>query len=83
MARGWESKGIEEQQAEHGNTASPARPVRGPAEQARARQRDDLKLRRRHVVQQLEAAQNTRHRQLLEHTLSYLDDQIRALEQTS
>jgi hypothetical protein len=83
MARGWESKGVEEQQAEHSGAPSSARPPRDPAEIALARQRDDLKLRRRHVLQQLEAVQNARHRQLLEDTLSYLDDQISVLEQTS
>ena len=83
MARGWESKGVEEQQAEHSNSAAAKIPSRNPAEITRARQRDDLKLRRRHVVQQLEVAQNTRHRQLLQQTLSFLDEQIRSLEQTS
>ncbi|HEY1802525.1 MAG TPA: hypothetical protein VGG46_16480 [Terriglobales bacterium] len=83
MARGWESKGVEEQQAERIGSMSEAKPSRDPAEIARARQREDLKLRRRHVLQQLETVQNTRHRQLLNGTLSYLDDQLHALEQTS
>ena len=82
MARGWESKGVEEQQAEHGTTAMQAKPSRSLEQIARARRLDDLKLRRRHVLRQLEAAQIARHRQLLEDTLSYLDDQIRNLEQT-
>lgn len=82
MARGWESKGIEEQQAEHIGSVSEAKPSRDQAEIVRVRQRADLKLRRRHVLQQLETVQNTRHRQLLDDTLSYLDDQLRALEQT-
>ena len=82
MARGWESKGVEEQQAEHISPAT-VKPSRDPAEMARARQRDDLKLRRQHVLQQLEVAQNAHHRQLLEDTLSYLDNQIGVLERTS
>lgn len=82
MARGWESKGVEEQQAEHGNSASAAKPSRNPAQIARSRQGDDLKLRRQHVLQQLEVAQNAQHRQLLENTLAFLNDQISGLEQT-
>jgi hypothetical protein len=83
MARGWESKSVEEQQAEHSGSAASAKPPRDPAEIALARQRDDLKLRRRHILQQLEVVQSSRHRQLLQGTLSYLDDQISVLDQTS
>ncbi|HWF91842.1 MAG TPA: hypothetical protein VN684_06130 [Terriglobales bacterium] len=83
MARGWESKGVEEQQAERSGSAPRPKPPRNAAEIDRVRQRDDLKLRRRHVLQQLEVVQNARHRQLLEDTLSYLDNQISVLERTS
>lgn len=81
MARGWESKGIEEQQAEHNSSASEQKHSRNPAEIAISRQRDDLKLSRRHVLQQLEVVQNARHRQLLQDALSFLDKQLSALEQ--
>jgi len=83
MARGWESKGIEEQQAEHSGSAPAANPRRTPAEVARTRQKDDLELRRQHVLQQLEVVRNARHQQLLKETLSFLDQQISILEKIS
>src|SRR6185437_4805119 len=68
MARGWESKGIEEQQAEHSGSAPAAEPRRNLAEVTRTRQKDDLELRRQHVLQQLEVVRNARHQQLLKET---------------
>jgi hypothetical protein len=73
MARGWESKGVEQQQDE--NLASPiAGKPRITAQQAvLARQREDLQLRRKRVVAQLEKAQNSQYRAQLEAALAELD----------
>jgi hypothetical protein len=76
MARGWESKSVEEQQSE---AASEKRPGTQPvsAEQAvQQRQKQGLTLSRQRVLQQLQLAQNPAHRQMLEKALSDLDAQL-------
>ena len=78
MARGWESKSVEEQQA-----AASVRPeLRQPltAEQRAIRQQlETLQLSRKRIVHQLEAAQNPRHRQVLENALADLDSRLARL----
>jgi len=80
MARGWESKSIEQQQAEASQqTQSPPRPPISPEQAARLRQLDGLRLSRARILQQLQASQNPRHRQVLEAALADLDHQIQFL----
>ena len=79
VARGWESKSVEEQQAEAGPTSSPAKPHLTPAQIASQRQRHGLTLSRQHVLQQLEAAQDPRHREILRKSLADLDGQLARL----
>ncbi|MGD0513886.1 MAG: hypothetical protein ABSA29_11350 [Terriglobales bacterium] len=79
MARGWESKSVEDQQAQALSTPSPAGPPRSPAQIAHERQRQSLLLSRKNVLQQLEAAQNPRHREILDSALADLDAQIARL----
>ena len=81
MARGWESKSVEDQQ----DAAERARAVRqAPAltadAQALAQQRETLRLSRARTVASLQTACNPRHRTMLEETLAHLDAQLRALE---
>jgi hypothetical protein len=76
VARGWESKSVEEQQAEAAATPRSAKPPLTPAQLASQRQKQGLLLSRQRVLQQLEAAQNTRHRQLLQKALEDLDAQL-------
>jgi hypothetical protein len=75
VARGWESKSVEEQQAEAA-TPPPAGPPLTPAQIASQRQRQGLLLSRQHVLQQLDAAQNPRHREILQSALTDLDMQL-------
>jgi len=79
VARGWESKSVEDQQAQALSAPSPARPALTPAQIATQRQRQSLLLSRRHVLQQLEAAQNPRHREILQSALADLDSRIARL----
>jgi hypothetical protein len=79
VARGWESKSVEEQQAEAVATPSPAKPPLTPAQIGIQRQRQGLMLSRQHVLQQLEAAQNLRHREILHRALTELDTQLARL----
>jgi hypothetical protein len=87
MARGWESKSVEQQQEELAEQRKNAREApRGapasPASQRRTRQRDGLLLSRQRLTQQLQAACNPRHRQMLEHSLAELDRQLAGFENT-
>ena len=79
VARGWESKSVEEQQAEAVATPSPASPPLTPAQIAGQRQKQGLMLSRQHVLQQLEAAHNPRHREILQSSLADLDAQLARL----
>lgn len=80
MARGWESKSVEEQQAEASDKPAKER-LRMNAEQAAAfREKENLRLSRRLVLQQIEASSNPRHRKLLEDTLGALDEKLNRLE---
>jgi hypothetical protein len=81
MARGWESKSIEDQQdaAERERAARQA-PALTPEAQARAQQREGLRLSRARTLAALQTACQPRHRALLEETLAHLDQQLAALE---
>ncbi|HXM23284.1 MAG TPA: hypothetical protein VN948_18650 [Terriglobales bacterium] len=57
-------------------TPSPAKPPLTPAQIASQRQRQGLLLSRQHVLQQLEAAPNPRHREILQSALKDLDAQL-------
>jgi hypothetical protein len=79
MARGWESKSVEEQQAESiGGRKSP-RPLLTPAQLLREKKVKDLQLARAHVVEQLRRATNPRHRKMLEEGLADLEAKLAPL----
>jgi hypothetical protein len=79
MARGWESKSIEEQQSQTASSEPKPGPRPTPDQLARQRQRQGLLLSRARVRQQLETAQNADHRRMLEGALADLDAQIARL----
>jgi hypothetical protein len=79
MARGWESKSVEDQQAQAISPARPPGPTLTPAQIGVERHRQSLLMSRQHVLQQLEAAQNPRHREILENALADLDSAIARL----
>jgi hypothetical protein len=79
MARGWESKSVEQQQAEALGTSGPAKKPRTPEEIRIQNQREAISLSRRRVLQQLDAAQNPRHREMLQAALADLDAQLQRL----
>lgn len=80
MARGWESKSVEEQQSE-----AQTQPTDGnkrqlsPEEAKRMQRRRSLELAKLNVKHQLENATNERHRQMLEQEIAYLDREIASL----
>lgn len=78
MARGWESKSVEAQQSEATETSAHGPRLTREAA-ACARQRETLRLSRQRVVQQLDQAQNPRHRILLQGELADLDQKLASI----
>ncbi len=77
MARGWESKAIESQQADAASAGDPGRRLSDAALAAEARRRDVL-LARARVVADLAVATRPAHRRMLEEALAELDRQLSA-----
>ncbi len=80
MARGWESKAIEEQQAARDQSAQAAGPVLSAEEAARQQQRDSLRLARARVLSDLQRACRPPHRAMLEAALADLDHRLALTE---
>jgi hypothetical protein len=79
MARGWESKSVEAQQAEAGARKSPSQPRLTPEQIRRKKQVEGLDLARRQVLQQLTRARDPRHQDMLRQALADLEAKIREL----
>jgi hypothetical protein len=77
VARGWESKSVEGQQADASEKPAQGRLRLSADEAARAREREKLRLSRQRVLQEMEASQNPRHRQLLEAALADLEEKLK------
>jgi hypothetical protein len=75
MARGWESKSVEEQQSEP--VARYRRQQETPEERERKAKRESLELSRSRVTRELDGARTPVHRTALENALKYLDDELR------
>jgi hypothetical protein len=81
MARGWESKSVEAQQAEAADSGQRLKKRLSPEQQARHRQLEGLQLARKSIEQQILSATNPRHLRMLEESLAELDRQLGALNQ--
>jgi hypothetical protein len=77
VARGWESKSVEAQQAEASDKSVQKHPTMSPEEAARWREKENLRLCRQRALQQLEASQNPRHREQIEQSLAALDEKLK------
>jgi hypothetical protein len=80
MARGWESKSVEAQQAEAGEQSNKSRIKLSVEDAAIVREREGLRLARQRVLQQMGASANPRHRRLLQDSLADLEEKLRRLE---
>ena len=79
MARGFESKSVEQQQQDAEERRSAAKRVKLSAEQVAAdRQREGLLLQRTRMLREIESATSPRHRNTLQGGLKYLEDQLKA-----
>jgi len=76
MARGWESKSVEQQQAEMAERRTSPRPPASPDEQKRNRQREGLLLSRTHLLRQLETSPHPARRRSLEQALADINRQL-------
>jgi hypothetical protein len=79
MARGWESKSVEDQIASAAERSSHKTPASSPEQLEKNRKREVLLLSRARVLHDLEVARNDRYRVMLEHALRDLDAQIAGL----
>ena len=81
MARGWESKSVEDQISQKENSPKDIHhPKLGRGQTALRQKRDSLVLARAHTLSTLESASDARYRALLERALAHLDSQIANLE---
>jgi len=76
MARGWESKSVEQQQDE-AKSEKAAGTQMTPEQVADRQRRTSLELSRQRILQQLQVACNPRHRQMLEAALGELERQMK------
>lgn len=76
MARGFESKSVESQQADREAAQKPAGSRLSPADAAQVARRRTLEMARARAVQDLQAAQVPAHRSMLETAIAALDAQI-------
>lgn len=76
MARGWESKSVEEQQAQSASDREKPRQPLSAEVSALQKRKEGLLLARKNIARQLEAAQNPNHRKVLQDALAALDSQI-------
>lgn len=80
MARGWESKSVEQQQEEMAERRKGPGKVVSPQQRERDRKRDGLMLSRQRLIQQLEVAKNPRHQQMLRQAIAALENQLSSFE---
>jgi hypothetical protein len=79
MARGWESKSVEDQQAEASAEKKQNKPHLAPEEIKRQQEILGLELSKRHVEEQLSSAKNVQHREMLRHALADLEHKLSLL----
>ena len=78
MARGFESKQVEEQQSMAQSAATPKKEPLTPEQQARQRERANLELARTKIQNDIVASTNERHRAMLELALKDIDEKLRS-----
>jgi hypothetical protein len=79
VARGWESKAVEDQIAAAAERKAGPKSARTPDDLERESRRHGLLLSRAKIVSDIENARNDRHRAALQDALDYIDAKINAL----
>ena len=81
MARGWESKSVEDQISQKESQSNkPLISKFTPDQVAQLRKREGLLLARTRTLSDLELARDDRHRALLQRTLAHLDSELVELD---
>lgn len=80
MARGWESKSVEEQQSEFGKKSTEKKPSATPESRQHVNAAQALRLKRARVLAQLRDSQNERFIELMQKELAFLDAELVKLE---
>jgi len=84
MARGWESKSVEDQmsaaEAAKAEREARAKPQASPHEREQNERRQSLLLSRSQILSRLKVTQNARYRAQLELALEHLEAQLRECE---
>jgi len=80
VARGWESKSVEDQQAEARDKSRSTQAPLNAEEAAVIREKETLRLARQRVLQQLKSSPNPRLRKLMADALADLDAKLARLE---
>jgi hypothetical protein len=75
VARGWESKSVEQQQ-ENARSTRELKPRLTPEQIKIESRKEGLKLSRSRIMEQIQSAGDPRYRQMLERTLAAIDEQI-------
>jgi hypothetical protein len=78
MARGWESKSVEQQQEEATSSQRHGK-LLTPEQIAEEQKRKGLELSRQRILQQLVVASNPQHRSMLEAALAELDAKLKSV----
>jgi hypothetical protein len=79
VARGWESKSVEDQIQEREAAEAARRRKSAPAEIERNSKRDSILLARTRTLQALQSTKDERYRALLQRTLDHLDGELSKL----
>ena len=79
MARGWESKSVEEQQSEFGKSSGEKKGPLSPDDEKRLLHRQSLELNRARVLEQLKRSQNSRYTEMLNKELEQLERELGSL----
>ena len=79
MARGWESKSVEEQINSQAESELPSKQKPSRLEIEQMAKRESIRLARSRASMELQGAQNVRYRALLERTLAHLDSELAKL----
>ena len=84
MARGWESKSVEDQISEHqAETKNSAKEKLSRREIEQKSKREGILLVRSRTLSALESTRDERYRALLQRTLAHLDSELANLDKTS
>ena len=80
MARGWESKSVEDQISERqAESKTAGKPQASRSESEQGAKRESIRLARSRTLTALESTRDERYRELLQRTLTHLDSELAKL----